>query len=203
VPIDETETGTLKFDISNFKNIDDSCNAVLCGCGCGRGKDIEDTVKFLIENCKKPMIFDADGINALANCIEILKNKKAPIIITPHPGEMARLCKTTVSEIEKDRIGNALKFAVEYDCIVVLKGSNTLVALPNGNVSFNVFGNPGMATGGTGDVLAGIIISLLAQGFSKKTAAEYGVYLHSAAADRAAEKRSQHALIPSDIIEEL
>jgi len=203
VPIDDNENGTISFNNEEFKKLIKNCNAVLFGPGCGQSIDIDETVAFLLNNSEKPMVFDADGINAIANRIEILRKKKAPVILTPHPGEMARLCKTTVAEIEHNRIAYASEFARKYDCIVVLKGSNTIVALPQGKLSFNIKGNAGMATGGTGDVLAGIIVSLAAQGHPPHLAAEYGVYLHSAAADRAAEKRSQHALIPSDIIEEL
>lgn len=203
VPCDETENGTLDFDKIDFPRLLENCDAVLCGCGLGKGENIKKLVTYLIENCTKPLIIDADGINAIADCIEILRKSKAPIILTPHPGEMARMCKLSVSEIESDRISVAKKFAEDYGCTLVLKGSNTIVADRDGNISFNILGNPGMATGGSGDVLAGITVSLSAQGFPTVTAAKNAVYLHSLAGDKAAEKRSMHALLPSDIIEEL
>lgn len=203
VPSAETENGTLDFGKLNINELFRDCDAVLCGCGLGKGENIEKIVTYLIKNCTKPLILDADGINAVAESIEILRKGKAPIILTPHPGEMARLCKSTVAEIESDRITAAKGFAEDYGCTVVLKGSNTIVAESNGNLSFNIIGNAGMATGGSGDVLAGVTVSLLAQGYSPEIAAKNAVYLHSHAGDKAATKRSQHALLPSDIIEEL
>lgn len=203
LPSKETEDGTLLFDSEKLISVCKEYDAVLFGCGVGKGRDIGKIAEFLIKNCENPLIIDADGINAITDSIDILKESKVPIILTPHPGEMARLCKTSSAEIESNRIKYAKDFAVEYGCIVVLKGSNTIVALPNGEINFNVCGNPGMATGGSGDVLAGITVSMLAQGIPAEKAAKYAVYLHSAAADKAAEKRSQHALLPSDIIEEL
>lgn len=202
-PMDETQNGTLLFEREKLSQLCENYDAVLFGCGVSKGKDILKIADFLVKNCEKPLIIDADGINALADCIDILKESKVPVILTPHPGEMARLCKVSVAEIEKDRIKYAKEFATEYGCILTLKGSNTIVAHPNGDLSFNMCGNPGMATGGSGDVLSGIIVSLLAQGIDPKTAAENAVYLHAAAGDKAALKRSQHALLPSDIIEEL
>lgn len=203
IPSDETEKGILNIENSELKKHMETCDAILFGCGLGQSKEIIKTVEYLVQNSTKPIIFDADGINALSKNIKILKKSKAPIILTPHPGEMARLCDVTTSQIEADRILYAKEFALKYNCTVVLKGSNTIVAENNGNISFNFLGNPGMATGGSGDVLAGITVSLLAQGFSPEKAAKSAVYLHSLAGDKAAQKRSQHAIIPTDIIDEL
>ena len=122
---------------------------------------------------------------------------------TPHPAEMARLLKTSVSAVEKNRVEIAKNFANEYNVILVLKGTNTIIANPKGKVWFNVLGNSGMATGGSGDVLAGIIVSLLAQGLSPEMAAKAGVYLHSLSGDKAALKTGEAGLLPSDIIEAL
>ncbi len=202
IPTDEADE-TLKFDpLLLFSNIN-NCSAVLIGCGSGKSKEIDQTLDYLIENCAKPIVIDADGINSLASRIELLKKHKAPIILTPHPGEMARLMNSTVLEIESDRIGYSKRLANEYNCTVVLKGSNTIVASSTGDISFCLLGNSGMATGGSGDVLAGVIVSLLSQGYSPEDSARYGVFLHSLAGDKAAEKRSRHALLPTDIIEEL
>ena len=152
---------------------------------------------------KKPIVIDADGINALCGSINIIREIKVPVIITPHPGEMARLCGTSICEIESNRIAYSSEFARLNGCIVVLKGANTIVAVPDGGVFFNTGGNPGMATGGSGDVLAGILVSLLAQGLTPEQAAKAAVYLHSEAGDRAAVRRSQRAMLPGDMVEEL
>ena len=157
----------------------------------------------LILNTAVPIVVDADGINTIACCIDIIKKCKAPVILTPHPGEMARLCGVTAREIENDRVKYARDFAMKYGCILVLKGANTIIADKNGNITFNTTGNPGMSTGGSGDVLAGIIVSLLAQGLEPPNAAKAAVCLHGEAGDKAAEKRGERAMLPTDLIEEL
>ena len=203
VPKKQTENGILDSGEINIKELTENATALLFGCGVGKGTDVRKILEDVIKNSEIPVVLDADGINALSDGIEILKETKVPLIITPHPGEMARLCGKSVKEIESDRVGVARNFAMEYGCTVVLKGANTIVAHKNGEVSFNLTGNSGMATGGSGDVLSGVIVSLLAQGYSPEFSAESGVYLHGAAADKAVKKRSKHALLPSDIIEEL
>ncbi len=203
IPFKETKQGTLKFSKKTLKEGIKNSNSVLFGCGIGKAKDNEKILKYLINQCNVPIVIDADGINTLSHCIELLKKSKAPIILTPHPGEMARLCKVSTAEIEVNRTKFAKQLATKYGCTVVLKGSNTLIAENNGKISFNIIGNSGLATGGSGDVLAGVIVSLSAQGYSPENSAKYGVYLHSLAGDKAVEKRSNHALIPTDIIEEL
>lgn len=203
IPVEDTPEGTIKFSRTYISKIVNNCNAVLFGCGSGKSKENLKILKWLLKNCKIPMIIDADGINTLATRIELLKQSKAPVILTPHPGEMARLCKTDIKTIEANRIKFAKQIALEYACTVVLKGSNTIIAEKNGNISFNILGNSGMATGGSGDVLAGIIVSLLSQGYSPEESAKFGVYVHSNAGDKAALKRSHHACLPTDIIEEL
>ena len=179
------------------------CDAVLIGCGLSRSATAQQTVRTLLEICEKPIILDADGINAICSDISIIKKVKAPLILTPHSGELARLMNTTADEIEKDRIGFATRFVAEYGCVLVLKGANTIVALPDGRIFFNTTGNAGMATGGSGDVLAGIIASLVAQGISAEKAARMAVRLHGKAGDRTAKNRSMRSMLPSDIIEEL
>ncbi len=180
-----------------------NCSSVVFGCGTGKSDNIKNSLKTVLENSSSPIILDADGINLLSMDINIIREIKAPLIITPHPKEMSRLTNLSVEEIQNDRIGTARRFAEDYNCTVVLKGCNTVVALPGGEVFLNKTGNPGMATGGSGDVLAGIIASLSAQGYSEKDAAVTGVYVHSFAADIAAEKYTERSLLPSDIIEEL
>lgn len=186
--------------IDNLKGAD----SLLLGCGLGLSDTAVKLIKkvaLTVENI--PLVIDADGINAVARDINIIRKIKAPVIFTPHPKEMARLCHTTVSDVENNRIKYAKNFAKDYSCIVVLKGANTIVAAPDGRVFFNLTGNAGLATGGSGDVLSGMIVSYLAQGVSPLQSALNAVYLHGLAGDMAAEKISKRALLPSDIIEEL
>lgn len=203
VPSKETKTGTLKYSPLALSHLLKDANAILFGCGSGQHRNNKKILKYLLTHSENPLVIDADGINTLTSCIELLKQSKAPIILTPHPGEMARLCKVSVGEIEADRVKFAREFARKYGCTLVLKGANTIVAEKKGNLSFNILGNSGMATGGSGDVLAGITVSLCAQGYSPEDSAKNAVYLHSLAADKAVEKKSRHALLPTDIIEEL
>ncbi len=178
-------------------------NALLFGCGVGSGENIKNLLKNILCNAKIPCVIDADGINTLSESIELLRKSKAPIILTPHPKEMSRLCNISVAEVEAERLKIASIFAKEYNCIVVLKGADTVIAEPDGTVTVNINGNPGMATAGSGDVLAGIIVSLLAQGYSPIKSAKAAVYLHGEAGDAAAKKHSENSMIASDIIEEL
>ena len=126
-----------------------------------------------------------------------------PVVLTPHPGEMARLLSSSVSDVQSNRINIAKKFAEEYGVVLVLKGANTIVATPLGEVFFNMTGNPGMSTGGSGDALAGITLSLLSQGFSAQEAAKAAVYLHGEAGDKATAKHGERGMLPTDLIEEL
>ena len=197
---------TLKGGLSaivNIKSALQKTSAVLFGCGLSNTVHTKMLLKKLIKSNSCPLIIDADGINALAGCIDLLKKANAPIILTPHPAEMARLIKSDVKTVEANRITIARNFAKQYNCILVLKGANTLITDPSGKVYFNTLGNSGMATGGSGDVLSGIIVSLLAQGLPPIEAANAAVYLHSLAADKAAKITGEAGLLPSDIIEAL
>ncbi len=180
-----------------------SCTAVLIGCGIGKSSGLTEMVTRLVESSIKPLVIDADGINAICGNINILKGASVPIILTPHPGEMARLTGTTVQAVQTDRYNTARSFAMEYGVTVVLKGANTIIACSDGSVYVNLTGNNGMAKGGSGDVLAGMIASFLAQGLSCEKAAAYGVYYHGLAGDLCAKKYSARTMLPSDIINEL
>ncbi len=202
LPKSQALKGTLSPFI-NLKPALEKTNAVLFGCGLSNSHSTFILLKKLIKTAKCPIIIDADGINALAKRIDLLKKANAPIILTPHPAEMSRLLKCDVKTVETNRIEVATNFAKQYNCILVLKGSNTLVATPSGEIFINAIGNSGMATGGSGDVLAGIIVSLLAQGLSPIEAAKSAVYMHSHAADQIAKLIGEAALLPSDMIEAL
>ncbi|MYC76310.1 NAD(P)H-hydrate dehydratase [Candidatus Poribacteria bacterium] len=146
------------------------------------------------------MVIDADGLNALAHASEIISLLNSETVLTPHPGEMARLTKTLVPTLERDRIGTAQQFASEHGVTLVFKGAPTVTSTPNGHLWVNSTGNPGMATGGMGDVLTGIIAGLMAQGISSESAAALGVYLHGLSGDIAAERLGMHGLTASDVL---
>jgi NAD(P)H-hydrate epimerase len=149
-------------------------------------------------------VLDADALNAVADRPESLLRCRAPLILTPHPGEMARLVKAEGGQaVNRDRIAVASSFAAAHRAIVVLKGARTLLADPEGRLSICPTGNPGLATGGTGDVLTGMIVSLLAQGLSAWDAACSATYLHGLAGDLAAHSRGQAGMIAGDVIDQI
>jgi len=160
-------------------------------------------VRHLVKRSEIPMVIDADGINALIGHLDILKEAKAPLILTPHPGEMARLLGITPKDIQKDRIGIAQRFAKENRVFLVLKGARTIISDPHGDIFINPTGNPGMATAGTGDVLTGMISGLIAQGMEPLTAAKTGVYLHGLTGDISAEEFGEMGMIAGDMIERI
>ncbi|MDP5276376.1 NAD(P)H-hydrate dehydratase [Chengkuizengella axinellae] len=206
-PIEDKNSGQWSLpSTENIINVSKNKESIVIGPGLGRFKDDELWLQKIWEGVNSPVVLDADALNIISDA-EHFKDwhrNKIPIIITPHPGEMARLMNCTTNEIQENRIQKARAYAVKHQLIVVLKGAHTIIALPNGSIYINNTGNAGMATGGAGDVLAGMIAGLLAQGFSAEQAAALGVYHHGLAGDRAAAKRnSQNSLIAGDIIEEL
>ena len=174
-------------------------SSVLIGCGLGNNDDIQVIVDQVIKTSEVPIVLDADGINAIAPFIDILKDKKAPIVVTPHPGEMARMIGEDVSYVCSHRLDVAKAFAKENDVIVVLKGANTIVTDGN-DVFFNTTGNAGMAMGGTGDMLSGIIASFTAQGLEPIEAAKAGVYIHGRCGDICAKELSVRGMTVDDMI---
>ena len=185
--------------LAELKKVD----ALLIGCGLGVSKGSRFLVEKLLKETSVPTVLDADGINILSSRINLLKEVKADLILTPHSGEMARLLGITPKEVEENRIEIATTFAKENGVCLVLKGANTIVADKFGNVWVNLIGNSGMATAGSGDCLAGIILALLAGGLSVSGAAKGAVWLHSAAGDSAKELFGETAMLPTDIINEL
>ncbi|MBR2406226.1 MAG: NAD(P)H-hydrate dehydratase [Clostridia bacterium] len=177
--------------------------AVLIGCGLSQSREAAELTAALLNEADCPVVLDADGINAAAKHIDITGARRAPLIVTPHPLEMARLLHRSVEEVQRDRTATATEAARRFQAVVVLKGHGTVVASPEGEVYVNRTGNPGMAVGGSGDVLAGMIAALAAQGLPPFAAARCGVLLHGLAGDRAAARLSQHAMLPSDMIDEL
>ncbi len=174
-------------------------DSVLIGCGLGNNDDVQVVVDQVIKTSEAPVVLDADGINAIVPFIDILKDKKAPIVVTPHPGEMARMIGETVDYVCAHRLEVAKAFAKENDVTVVLKGANTIVT--NGNdVFFNTTGNAGMAMGGTGDMLSGIIASFIAQGLTPFEASKAGVYIHGRCGDICAKELSVRGMTVEDMI---
>ena len=174
-------------------------DAVLLGCGLGLNLETKDIVWEIVSNCEKPLIIDADGINAVAQNIDILKSKKAPILLTPHLGEFARLTGKTIKEVEENRVELARDFANKYDVTILLKGANTIVVKPDFDEYYvNITGNQGMAKGGSGDLLAGIILGLVSQGLSLYDAAVLGAYIHGVAGDRARDEYSLCGMTATD-----
>ena len=154
----------------------------------------------MIQVCTIPMVMDADALNCLAGNTRLLKDIKGPAVLTPHPGEMARLTDTTPDQIQKDRISCTRDLAEKFNVHVVLKGARTVIAHPDGRVFVNPTGNPGMASGGMGDVLTGMIAGLITQGFSVESATHAGVFLHGATADALEKTKGPFGFLASDLM---
>ena len=178
-------------------------NVCLIGCGMSVTGGTRYIVENMVKQCEKPLVIDADGINALALNINILKSHRQEIVLTPHIAEFARLVGMNLDFVIENAESLAVEFAKKYNVCVVLKSHRTKVIFKNGKVFENILGNSGMATGGTGDVLAGVITSFVCQGISTENAALLGVYVHSLAADAAALKFGEYGLTPTDIINTL
>lgn len=201
-PLEETSNGVISSKNTDFLlEMCEKSSAVVIGCGLSVCDDTKNLVQSVITNCKKPLVIDADALNCICNKLEILKNLKAPAIITPHPGEMARLLHSTPKTVNSSRENTAINFAKKFGVVTVLKGAGTIITSPDGEVYINHTGNSGMATGGSGDVLSGIIGSLLAQGAAPINAAAAGVFLHGTIGDLAAEKLGKISMLPTDMID--
>ena len=174
-------------------------DAVVLGPGIGRHRETQELVRRFVEKLDKQVIIDADGLNSLEGHTELLKGKNIPPVLTPHPGEFKRLSGQTVPADIHGRIQMAVSFAQEYGVVLVLKGSPTVVASPDGAAFVNQTGNNGMATGGSGDVLSGMIGSLLGQGMGPIDAAVCAVYVHGLAGDLAADDLGARSVIAGDI----
>lgn len=176
-------------------------DALAIGPGLGQGEELPHLLAQLVQEVSVPTVIDADGLNALVGQTDILRLAGAPIILTPHPGELARLCESTVAEVQAHRLPLARELAQEWGVILVLKGARSIVATPEGAYYVNSTGGPALATGGSGDVLTGIIAGLLAQGLTAKEAAIAGVFIHGLAADEAARQvGGEHGVVAGDLI---
>ena len=207
LPLPETEAGSLTVSAtSTILEFAEKTKSVLAiGPGLSQHPETVKLVHQLVRENREQglglrMVIDADGLNALAQMREIISLLDREAVLTPHPGEMARLTNTSVSTLEKDRISTAQQFASEHSLTLVFKGAPTVSADANGEVWINSTGNPGMSTGGMGDVLTGVIAGLMAQGIASERAAALGVYLHGLAGDMVAERLGMHGLIASDVL---
>ena len=179
-------------------------SAVLCGCGMSLTEETKEIVSALLQKCEKPLVLDADGLNALSALgTDALLSAKAPVILTPHMMEFSRLTGKTIAEIQEKRFPIARAFAQKYRVTLALKDASTLIVSPDGEMVMNQNGNPGLSKGGSGDTLAGIIASLLAQGSSPFDAAALGVWLHAEAGDFAEKEKTAYAMLPQDVIRSL
>ncbi len=186
-----------------WRRLLDKKSALLFGPGIGVKDSARTALRWLLKNLELPWVIDADGLSILAEEAGRLRFAKTPPVLTPHPGEMARLTGADTAAINRDRIGVARSFARDHRCHVVLKGARTLIATSDGRVFINPTGNPGMASGGMGDVLSGILAGLLTQGLEIADALKLGVFLHGFVADQAASARGEIGLIASDVIDGL
>ena len=206
-PLDETEAGTISMAALEYGRIDSLSKGktlLAVGPGISRETETSEFVRTIVKKSKLPIVLDADGLNAFEGRAEELRGGGRPIVITPHPGEMARLIGSNPAAVQRDRINIARSFAKDHELIVVLKGHRTLIAHPDGTVWVNATGNPGMATGGTGDILTGMASGLIAQHPQNIFEAVGGaVHLHGLAGDVACETVGEQSLVATDLIRAL
>jgi len=203
-PLPETPKQTLSLRaFSAIARLCENKRAVIIGPGLGTLKETQSLILKLIKVLDLPIILDADGLTALATQPKLLPMANRSLILTPHPGEMARLIRSQVKDLLEDRIALSRNFSQSQHVYLVLKGHPTLISTPGGEVFINPTGNPGMATGGTGDVLTGMIGGLICQGFDILSSLQGAVYLHGMAGDEGAQEKGEKSLIATDIIEKI
>jgi len=205
LPLDDAGKGFLRVGNSDaILRAIQGKDAIAIGPGISREPETLALVRRLIKDVSLPMVVDADGLNAIAEDVAVLDKKRASaLVLTPHPGEMSRLTGLSISAIEDDRISAAGRFAVRYGVFLVLKGAGTVIATPEGEIAVNGSGNPGMGSGGMGDVLTGIIVSLLGQNYPPGEACRLGVFLHGFAADLVAQEKGEIGISATDVQERL
>ncbi len=203
-PLDDVAGALSLQALEQVRNLWDGKQALALGPGLGLAAETAALVRHLVRECPIPLVLDADGINALGAKPDMLKERAGrATILTPHPGEMARLLGISVAEVERDRIACARSFARSHQVVLVLKGARTVTAFADGRIRINASGHQGMASGGMGDVLTGLIGGLLAQGLSAEAAAVLGVYLHGCAADRLRPRLGAAGMTAGDLVQEL
>jgi len=198
--LDDSGRGYLNYEsINDAVRIMKTKTSLAIGPGISTKKSTEQFLLGLLKKIKVPIVLDADAINIIANNKDILKKLKIPVILTPHPGEMSRLVGTITKEIQEDRISYALEFATKYKCFIVLKGARSIIATPEGQIYINPTGNPGMSTGGMGDVLAGVIAGLISQKYSPKEACILGTFSHGLSGDIVTKEIGRSGITATDV----
>jgi NAD(P)H-hydrate epimerase len=201
VPLPETGDGSISPEAEgDIKGLMEGKTALAIGPGLSTNSETFGVVRDIVASCPLPMVIDADGVNALAGKLNALENSKETKILTPHPGEMGRLIGQTSGEVQRDRVGTVIHFVEEYGCHLALKGARTLIGEPNGKIHINPTGNPALSSGGSGDVLTGLIGGFLARGWPVAKAAIAGVYLHGMAADFLAEHMGQAGILAGELL---
>ena len=204
VPQKETTSGSLALGSKEaLLEFSKSVNIVILGPGLSLNTETQELVRELVKEIKAPLLIDGDGITAIAADIELVKARQAPTILTPHSGEMARITKTGVDELNKDRINVLQKTSRELNAIIVLKGAHSLIGYPDETVYINTSGNPGMATAGSGDALTGTIAAMYGLGLSIEEAARIGVFIHGLSGDLAAHEKGEDGITAQDIVDYL
>jgi ADP-dependent NAD(P)H-hydrate dehydratase len=204
-PLPCDQDGLIRFGAARpvLERLIGHADVVAVGPGLGQSDDIRQLVGFLIASVEKPLVIDADGLNALVGHTDLLSQRKCPVVLTPHPGEFARLTGSTITEVQSDRVQRAAAMALlSNELVVVLKGAGTVVT-DGKRYYINTTGNPGMATGGTGDVLTGVIAALLAQKLPLFDAAQLGVFIHGLSGDIARDQSGEIGLIAGDLVDAL
>jgi ADP-dependent NAD(P)H-hydrate dehydratase / NAD(P)H-hydrate epimerase len=201
-PLGETDAGSIsKEALEQFEHVAENKTVLAIGPGISRHPSTSDFVRAIVSETQTPIVLDADGLNAFESQAQELNGHDRTLVLTPHPGEMARLTGLSTSAIQRDRVNVARTFAQDHQLILVLKGDRTVIANPEGEIWINTTGNPGMATGGTGDILTGIVAGMIAQNPKRAFLAVLAaVYLHGLAGDVAEETMGEHSLVATDLI---
>jgi NAD(P)H-hydrate epimerase len=206
-PLEETDTGSVSLRALEYGRMDHIVHGktvLAIGPGISRHSETAEFVRTIVARYAIPTVLDADGLNAFEGQDALLNGSSRPLVLTPHPGEMARLAQTTTAIVQADRVGVARAFARDHHAVVILKGFRTLIALPDEEIWVNPTGNPGMATGGTGDILTGLVSGLIAQHPHRiAEAAIAAVFLHGMAGDIARETTGESSLVATDLVKTL
>ncbi len=204
LPLPETPEGGLSEGaLEVIKDFLKDKEALVLGPGIGTSKETARFVIGLLQDLNVPSVIDADGLNVLRGSLSVIKGAGLPVVLTPHPGEMARLLDVSTAHVQRDRIGSARRLSESTGAVIVLKGASTVITEPEGTVYINPTGNPGLATAGTGDVLSGMIGGLMAQGLDPFSSAVSAVYMHGLAADRIKAERGAIGMAATDLLEKI
>ena len=204
IPQQETESGSIALENRDeLLDFSQNVSMVVVGPGLSLNDETQELVRELAKNTKRPLLIDGDGITAVAADLDAIRKRKAETVLTPHSGEMARIARTEIAEIERGKIDILPRAAKDLNATIVLKGPHSLVGYPDGRVSINTSGNPGMATAGSGDVLTGTIAAMHGLGLSVPDAVRTGVFIHGLSGDLAARDRGQDGITAQDILDYL